>query len=68
VGLQGGGSPLESALVPRKQAQEEAIMPLFKRKDGTLVKTTSRVRRMIPYIMKGRNESIVYHEQVIDLS
>lgn len=43
-------------------------MPLFKRKDGTLVKTTSRVRRMIPYIMKGRNESIVYHEQLIDLT
>ena len=43
-------------------------MPLFKRCDGTLVKTTSRVRRMIPYLMKGRNESIVYHEQVIDLS
>lgn len=43
-------------------------MPLFKRKDGTLVKTTSRVRRMIPYLMKGRNESIVYHEQLIDLT
>lgn len=43
-------------------------MPLFNRKDGTLVKTTSRVRRMIPYLMKGRNESIVYHEQLIDLT
>lgn len=43
-------------------------MPLFNRSDGTLVKTTSRVRRMIPYLMKGRNESIVYHEQVIDVT
>ncbi|GMV40368.1 MAG: hypothetical protein AMXMBFR64_20840 [Myxococcales bacterium] len=43
-------------------------MPLFSRKDATLVKTTSRVRRMIPYLMKGRNESIVYHEQLVDLT
>ena len=43
-------------------------MPLFKRSDGNLVLDESNVRRMIPYLMKGRNESAVYHEQTIDLT
>jgi len=43
-------------------------MPLFKRADGDLVEGESPVRRMIPYLMLGRNESIVYHEQVMDIA
>lgn len=43
-------------------------MPLFRRPDGKLVKDLSPVRRIIPYLMKGRNESVVYYEQIVDLS
>ncbi len=44
-----------------------AAMPLFRRSDGDLVADESPVRRMIPYIMRGRNESAVYHDEIIDL-
>lgn len=43
-------------------------MPLFKRPDGDLVTDESPVRRMIPYLMIGRNESAVYHDQLMDLT
>jgi hypothetical protein len=43
-------------------------MPLFRRPDGELVKNESLVRRMIPYLMKGRNESLIYHDQSVDLT
>lgn len=43
-------------------------MPLFSRPDGKPVKTESLVRRMMPYLMRGRNESAVYHEARFDLS
>lgn len=43
-------------------------MPLFSRSDGALVKDLPRVRRVMPYLMRGRNESIVFHETVYDLS
>ena len=43
-------------------------MPLFRRPDGDLVRDESNVRRMIPYLMRGRNESAVYHEQHFDLT
>src|ERR1700733_11911604 len=43
-------------------------MPLFSRPDGVLVKDVSNVRRMMPYLMRGRNESAVYHEQLFDLT
>lgn len=43
-------------------------MPLFKRPDGDLVENLAPVRAMIPYLMHGRNESIVYHEEIIDLT
>ena len=43
-------------------------MPLFRRPDGTLIQNESPVRRMIPYLMLGRNESALYHEQFIDLT
>jgi hypothetical protein len=36
-------------------------MPLFRRSDGELVTELSNVRRMMPYVMRGRNESVVYH-------
>ena len=43
-------------------------MPLFKRPDGVLVTGESNVRKMMPYLMRGRNESAVYHEQIYDLT
>jgi hypothetical protein len=43
-------------------------MPLFSRSDGEVIKNLSPVRRMIPYLMKGRNESVVYYEQNVDLT
>ena len=43
-------------------------MPLFSRPDGTLVPGLSPVRYIMPYLMKGRNESIVLHEARFDLS
>src|SRR5215468_10831241 len=43
-------------------------MPLFRRPDGDLVKDESFVRRMIPYLMRGRNESIIYHDELVDMT
>lgn len=43
-------------------------MPLFSRPDGALVPDLPRVRRVMPYLMVGRNESAVLHESVYDLS
>jgi pyruvate/2-oxoglutarate dehydrogenase complex dihydrolipoamide acyltransferase (E2) component len=43
-------------------------MPLFRRPDGVLVRDENNVRRMMPYLMRGRNESAVYHEQNCDLT
>jgi hypothetical protein len=43
-------------------------MPLFSRPDGELVRDLSPVRHLIPYLMKGRNESLVYYEQILDLT
>lgn len=37
-------------------------MPLFRRPDGDLVSGETPVRRIMPYFMLGRNESIVFHE------
>ena len=39
-------------------------MPLFSRPDGDLVRGESPVRRIMPYLMRGRNESCVYQESV----
>jgi hypothetical protein len=36
-------------------------MPLFRRSDGELVTELSDSRRMMPYVMRGRNESVVFH-------
>jgi hypothetical protein len=43
-------------------------MPLFKRSDADLVTGESPVRSMIPYLMLGRNESAVYHDQNYDIT
>jgi len=42
-------------------------MPLFKRPDGTLADVPP-YRRIMPYLMAGRNECIVFFEQKIDLT
>jgi pyruvate/2-oxoglutarate dehydrogenase complex dihydrolipoamide acyltransferase (E2) component len=43
-------------------------MPLFSRADGTLVPGLSPVRYIMPFLMRGRNESAVLHEARFDLS
>jgi len=43
-------------------------MPLFNRPDGTLVPGLSPVRYIMPFLMRGRNESAVLHEARFDLS
>ncbi len=43
-------------------------MPLFRRYEGELVKGESSERRFMPFLMRGRNESIVYLEQAIDVT
>lgn len=39
-----------------------------RRADATLVTDVPATRRIMPYIMRGRNESVVYFDQEIDLS
>ncbi|MEA2166626.1 MAG: hypothetical protein QOK37_4753 [Thermoanaerobaculia bacterium] len=43
-------------------------MPLFRRSDGEVVKNLSPVRYMIPYVMRGRNESVVYTSAQWDIT
>lgn len=43
-------------------------MPLFRRPDGDLVKTETPVRSILPYVMRGRNESSIYHEDTYDIT
>jgi hypothetical protein len=43
-------------------------MPLFRRADGVLIKDVSPERYMLSLLMKGRNESAVYHQAVYDIS
>lgn len=43
-------------------------MPLFRRSDGVACRDLSPVRLIVPYLMRGRNESAVYHEKVYDLT
>ena len=40
----------------------------WRRSDGTLSRDLPRSRRVMPYLMKGRNEAAVYFEQDINLS
>lgn len=43
-------------------------MPLFRRVDGTLVSKLPPLRRVMPYIMRGRNESAVYVDTPCDVT
>lgn len=43
-------------------------MPLFRRADGKLAKDVPPFRRIMPFLMPSRNESVVYFEQEIDLT
>ena len=42
-------------------------MPIFSRPDGYAL-ALSPMRRLMPYLMRGRNESAVYYEQSLDLT
>ncbi|MFO0551536.1 MAG: 2-oxo acid dehydrogenase subunit E2 [Polyangiaceae bacterium] len=39
-------------------------MPLFRRSDGDVIDGLPLVRRIMPFLMRGRNESVVYHDTV----
>jgi hypothetical protein len=43
-------------------------MPIFRRPDGNLVRRESPVRRIMPYLMRGRNESAVYQDTVFRIA
>ena len=43
-------------------------MPLFRRADGDLVRGLPPVRGIVPYLMRGRNESAVYQESRYDVA
>lgn len=43
-------------------------MPLFKRPDGHLATDVAPFRRMMPFLMPTRSESVVYFEQDLDLT
>lgn len=42
-------------------------MPLFRRHDGNLVKGLPAVRRIMPILMRRRNESVVYHDVLYEI-
>ncbi len=42
-------------------------MPLFRRPDGELVRGLPPVRGIVPFLMRRRNESAVYHESSYDV-
>ncbi len=43
-------------------------MPLFSRPDGRLIRDEAPSRVVMPYLMRGRNESLVLHEALYDLT
>ena len=43
-------------------------MPLFRRPDGDLIKNLDPVRKMMPFLMRGRNESIIFQQTEWDVS
>jgi len=43
-------------------------MPLFRRSDGDLVTGLSDSRRIMPYVMRKRNESIVFHTMQMEVA
>ncbi len=42
-------------------------MPLFRRHDGDLIRGVPAIRRIMPYLMRTRTESLVLHEAVYDM-
>jgi hypothetical protein len=43
-------------------------MPLFRRSDGDLIRDLPHVRRIMPFLMRTRNESVVYHDTMYPVS
>ena len=43
-------------------------MPLFRRSDGQAIRGLPAVRRIMPYLMRGRNESAVLHDAVYEIA
>ncbi|MBI5546847.1 MAG: 2-oxo acid dehydrogenase subunit E2 [Deltaproteobacteria bacterium] len=41
-------------------------MSLFKRYEGEPVESESVEQRILPFLLKGRNDSVVYYEQMVD--
>ena len=42
-------------------------MPLFRRCDGRLIRDEAPSRMIMPYLMRGRNESLILHEARYDI-
>jgi hypothetical protein len=43
-------------------------MPIFRRPDGSLAQDVPAYRRIMPFLMRGKNESVAYFEQELDLT
>ncbi len=43
-------------------------MPILGRAEGAPIAHLSSMRRMLPFVIRGRNEAAVYFEQIIDVS
>ncbi len=56
------------ALTGPSAGSDPATMPLLRRPDGALSRGLAPMRRLMPYMMRGRNESAVYHETLWDIS
>jgi hypothetical protein len=57
----GGGERLDN---PGPAAGTSCPVPLFRRHDGDLVRGEPAMRRIMPYVMRTRNESVVFHDSV----
>ena len=51
-----------------EQIAERRFAMLSRRFDGTPAQDLPAYRRIIPFVMRGRNESAVYFEQTVDLT
>jgi hypothetical protein len=49
---------------PGRAAGTSSTVPLFRRHDGDLVRGEPAMRRIMPYVMRTRNESVVLHDAV----
>src|SRR5437899_12147975 len=43
-------------------------MPLFRRPDGEFIKDVDPVRQMMPFVMRGRNESLIFQQTEWEVS